>query len=57
MNVTEEKYHEVLQKLIMLFLGLLTMSVVLTSCYAPESCAAYGDIDTTEHTLENLEQN
>lgn len=52
MNITEEKYHEVLQKLIMLFLGLLTMSVVLTSCYTAESCAAYGDIDQTTHTLE-----
>ncbi|MDG1159359.1 MAG: hypothetical protein P8N19_07705 [Flavobacteriales bacterium] len=52
MNITEEKYHEVLQKLIMLFLGLLTMSVVLTSCHASESCAAYGDIDHTEHPLQ-----
>lgn len=57
MNITEEKYHEVLQKLIMLFLGLLTMSVVLTSCHAAESCAAYGDIDQTNRTLEITEQN
>lgn len=52
MNITEEKYHEVLQKLIMLFLGLLTMSVVLTSCHTSESCAAYGNIDHTEHTQQ-----
>ena len=52
MNITEDKYHDVLQKLIMLFLGLLTMSVVLTSCHASESCAAYGDIDHTEHPLQ-----
>ncbi|MDP4587553.1 MAG: hypothetical protein NWQ53_10590 [Flavobacteriales bacterium] len=57
MNITEEKYHEVLQKLIILFLGLLTMSVVLTSCHASESCAAYGDIDHTERTLEISESN
>lgn len=54
MNITEEKYHEVLQKLIMLFLGLLTMSVVLTSCYSAESCAAYGGVEQESTTQEIL---
>ena len=48
MNITEERYHEVLQKMILVFLAVLTVSVVLTSCYTPEKCAAYGKIDSQE---------
>lgn len=51
MNSTEELYHSVLQKMIMMVLGLLTVGVLLTSC-APmqNSCAAYNAADITEQT-------
>lgn len=48
MNITEEKYHEVLQKMILVFLAVLTASVIMTSCHTPEKCAAYGKVDSQE---------
>ncbi|NQX93117.1 MAG: hypothetical protein HRT74_13515 [Flavobacteriales bacterium] len=45
MNITEEKGHEVLQKMIMIFLALLTVTVIMTSCQSAEQCAAYGTVD------------
>lgn len=46
MNPTEQLYHTVLQKLIILFLGLLTVGVLLTSCtpVGYQSCDAYNTI-------------
>jgi len=41
--------HEVLQRLIIVFLGLLTLGVALQSCSTShQSCAAYGLKDKTE---------
>lgn len=49
MNSTEELYHSVLQKLIMMMLGLLTVGVLLTSCVPVKgSCAAYNDVEINE---------
>jgi len=46
MNPVEELYHDVLQKLIIIVLGLLTASVLLTSCMTPyETCAAYNAVE------------
>lgn len=46
MNPVEELYHDVLQKLIIMVLALLTVSVILTSCMTPyETCAAYNAIE------------
>ncbi len=47
MNPIEELYHSVLQKMIIALLGLLTVSVLLTSCMtgAQKHCAAYSDVD------------
>ncbi|MDG1261959.1 MAG: hypothetical protein P8H59_09580 [Flavobacteriales bacterium] len=46
MTPAEELYHQVLQKLIIVFLGLLTLSVVLTSCTPQhQKCSAYSDVD------------
>lgn len=46
MNPTERLYHTVLQKLIILFLGLLTVGVLLTSCtpVGYQACDAYNNI-------------
>jgi hypothetical protein len=50
MNPTDELYHSVLQKLIILFLSLLTVSVILTSCTsAAKSCAAYNGVEVHKH--------
>lgn len=54
MNITEETYHEVLQKMILIFLGLLTVSVILTSCQSGEPCAAYGGVDQIDQ-IESVE--
>jgi len=50
MNITEDTYHEVLQKMILIFLGLLTASVILSSCQSGEPCAAYGGVDQIDQT-------
>lgn len=45
MDQTKDWTHEVLQRLIIAFLGLLTIGVVLSSCTAGHSsCAAYDRI-------------
>lgn len=57
MNPVEELYHTVLQKLIITALGLLTVSVLLTSCMTPyETCAAYNAVEVeSEPALETVE--
>lgn len=46
MKPVEEVYHTVLQKLIIMMLGLLTISVLLTSCGSQtKSCSAYDGVD------------
>ena len=49
MTPVEELYHQVLQKMIIVFLGLLTLSVFLTSC-APQhqKCSAYNAVDVEQ---------
>lgn len=46
MNPAEKLYHTVLQKLIILFLGLLTISVILTACtpVGYQACDAYNQV-------------
>ncbi|WP_306643962.1 hypothetical protein [Sanyastnella coralliicola] len=45
MKPIEEMYHTVLQKLIIMLLGLLTLSVVLTSCGTQtKQCSAYNGV-------------
>lgn len=49
MNPVEELYHTVLQKLIIMFLGLLTVTVLMTSCTAgAKSCSAYDSVELVE---------
>jgi hypothetical protein len=48
MNSTEELYHTVLQRLIIITLGLLTVSVLMTSCARPEHCSAYDQVELVE---------
>jgi hypothetical protein len=57
MNPVEELYHAVLQKLIITALGLLTVSVLLTSCMTPyETCAAYNAVEVeSEPAPETVE--
>lgn len=42
----EDFGHSVLQKLIIVFLGLLMATVILSSCTSTKSCAAYSDVKT-----------
>lgn len=48
MKPVEELYHTVLQKLIILMLGLLTLGVFMTSCSTPEHCSAYNKVETND---------
>lgn len=53
MNPVEELYHTVLQKLIILTLGLMTVGVLLSSCTAPnKACSAYNEIELNEEIPE-----
>ncbi|MBL7942857.1 MAG: hypothetical protein JNM00_08830 [Flavobacteriales bacterium] len=46
MNQTKDWTHTVLQRLIIVFLGLLTVGVLLSSCTAGHSsCAAYDRVE------------
>ena len=49
MKPVEELYHTVLQKLIIMLLGLLTVTVLMTSCTAgAKSCSAYDCVELVE---------
>ena len=49
MNSTENWKHAVLQRLIIVFLGLLTLGVVVQSCSAHHtSCSAYDRVEVKE---------
>lgn len=49
MTPAEELYHQVLQKMIIVFLGLLTLSVILTSCSThQQACSAYDSINVDQ---------
>ena len=53
MNTYEELNHSVLQKLIILFLGLLTVAVVAQSCTYTTPCSAYDQVELpTEEEIE-----
>ncbi len=41
----ERKKHDVLQKLIIVFLGLLTAAVLFQSCTSHQTCAAYNKVE------------
>jgi hypothetical protein len=46
MKPVEEIFHGVLQKLIIMMLGLLTAGVLLTSCMSQQkSCSAYNEVE------------
>ena len=45
MSPAEELFHTVLQKLIVMLLGLLTVGVILTSCTYQKTCSAYNDVE------------
>lgn len=45
MNTVEESYHSVLQRLIIVFLGLLTVAVVAQSCTYTSPCSAYDQVE------------
>ncbi len=47
MNPINEWKHEVLQRLIVIFLGLLTLGVAVQSCTTTHhSCSAYNKVET-----------
>lgn len=48
MNSAEDLNHAVLQRLIMLALGLMFVSVLMTSCTYREKCAAYSTVDVEQ---------
>lgn len=52
MNSAEDLNHAVLQRLIMLLLGLMTISVVMTSCTYKEKCSAYNAVEVEELPVE-----
>ena len=47
--ISERLYHQVLQQLIVVALGLLTISVVLSSCHArKDECSAYSEVEAVD---------
>lgn len=50
MKHTNDWTHEVLQRLIIVFLGLLTLGIAMQSCTSQShaSCAAYDKVEVTE---------
>ena len=45
MNTVDEINHSVLQKLIIIFLGFLTLGVIMQSCTYHKPCSAYSKVD------------
>ncbi|GEM_PF-2261971 len=49
MTPVDKLYHQVLQKMIIVFLGLLTLSVFLTSCTTQQqACSAYDSVNVEQ---------
>lgn len=53
MRPVEDLYHTILQKLIMLILGLMTVGVLLSSCTMQnKSCSAYNEVEMSQDIPE-----
>lgn len=50
MKTTEELNHSVLQKLIILFFGLMTFAILMQSCTYTAPCSAYDQVELPEDT-------
>lgn len=56
MNPVEDLYHTILQKLIILMLGLMTVGVFLSSCTMQnKACSAYNDVEVNKEITESCE--
>jgi hypothetical protein len=52
MNSIDELNHQVLQRLIIMFLGILTLAVIMQSCTVSSApCSAYDHIEVTDDNL------
>jgi hypothetical protein len=48
MNTLDELHHAVLQRMIIVFLGLLTLMVFAQSCTYTTPCSAYDNVELDE---------
>ena len=53
MDTVHELNHSVLQRLIIIFLGLLTIAVVAQSCTYTTPCSAYDHVELPEVEIED----